>query len=276
MLQQLWNGTTLLRKRSPTDHIPAKPFNAHDVEIIVFPLESSKTEMWSTTAYVSHEGEHPVENLDLRDLFPYGGLSVFFLYESPDQETLFHLRIVFSSITSLPPRPINRAIDARFDRLGSVMSSSPSTRNRAPVRNPSFVSIPRPEADIVVALVGDWLEIMWNEMFGSIEGWPEEEREKTYGGLHVRQKRADLPSRNVTGGRSVVADDHVCDIKCFGGFSRRYRTCYAINLAYGRVSRKSTVENNLDDTLLNALKPSGELILVEDARLFSVYIYSPL
>ncbi|KAF6742127.1 hypothetical protein DFP72DRAFT_1082576 [Ephemerocybe angulata] len=27
-------------------------------------------------------------------------------------------------------------------------------------------------------------------------------------------------------------------------------------------SRKSTVENNLDDTLLNALKPSGELILV--------------
>ncbi|KAF6742128.1 hypothetical protein DFP72DRAFT_1082577 [Ephemerocybe angulata] len=178
MLQQMWNGTTLLRKRSPTDHIPAKPFNAHDVEIIVFPLESSKTEMWSTTAYVSHEGEHPVENLDLRDLFPYGGLSVFFCTNPGSGNPLPSAYRIFVD-NFATPRPINRAIDARFDRpwIGNVVVAKYSKSSTC--KKPSFVSIPRPEADIVVALVGDWLEIMWNEMFGSIEGWPEEEREST-------------------------------------------------------------------------------------------------
>ncbi|KAF6758164.1 hypothetical protein DFP72DRAFT_845131 [Ephemerocybe angulata] len=143
----------------------------HDIDIVVFPFESQKTEMWSTTAYVSQEGEHPEENIDLRDLFPYGGLSVLMCTNPGSGNPLpYAYRIFVDNFAT--PRPINRSVDAMFDRpwIGNVVVAKYAKTSTA--ARPSFTSMPRAEADIMVALVGDWLEMMWNEMFGVIDGWP--------------------------------------------------------------------------------------------------------
>ncbi|KAJ3524010.1 hypothetical protein NMY22_g11188 [Coprinellus aureogranulatus] len=128
---------------------------ARMVEVLVIPQDGNRPEIWEASAYTTTTADGDVrEDVDLRHFFPGGAASILLCtIPSSGRPLPFSYRVYLDNYRT--PRPLNRAIDAMLGQtwVGNIVVVRYARANSQ--KRQSFAHIQRPEAELVVALLGE-------------------------------------------------------------------------------------------------------------------------
>ncbi|TEB28821.1 hypothetical protein FA13DRAFT_1711525 [Coprinellus micaceus] len=151
-----WDETSLIKQHEFDDVVPIEKAKARTLVAIVIPQDGNTTELWNVPTYITEIGGILREEVDVSCFFPDGSIR-----SGSPLPTSY--RVYLDSHRK--PHTLNRAVETIFARpwAGNIVILRYARANSQP--KTCFVHIQRPEAELVVGLMGDWLERMWDECF---------------------------------------------------------------------------------------------------------------